>query len=310
VSSPGPTAEDFSGKAVQRAVLKETLQHPLTILPAAVSALSLLYMGLISFDPGSFGIGFGAALFGAGVWVVNYFFRGEHFAAERVRQLRAQREQGRAALATELRADCEAAEFAAGTRAAEELTQAYENLRHLLAGRAAGGDMSAVRFAVLADDTYQEGLQLLTAALETHRALRDIDADRLRNELRTWTRELASLEGRHGHEAAPTASHEALRTKIDGHRRRLGAYDDHAAGMEKVLAQCETLESALETAYLQVLDLGNESTQLVQGQAAARLESAVTAARAVEERLRAVQAAPESDALYLQQGQRNTPHRT
>lgn len=309
MTTPRPSPEDFTGKAVHRAVLKETLQHPLTILPAAVSALSLLYMGLISFDPRSFGIGFGAALFGAGAWVVNYFFRGEHFAAERVRQLRAQREQDRAAVAAALRADCEAAEFSAGARAAQELTQTYESLCQLLADRAGGGDASAVRFAVLADDTYQEGLQLLAAALDTHRALGEIDADRLRDELRAWTRELAALEGRRDRDQARDATDEALRTKIDSHRRRLAAYDDHRAGMERVLAQCEALESALETAYLQVLDLGNESTQALQGQAAARLESAVTAARAVEERLRAAQAAPESDALYLQHGQRNTPHR-
>jgi hypothetical protein len=295
---------------VQRAVLKETLQHPLTILPAAVSALSLLYMGLISFDPGSVGIGFGAALFGAAAWVVNYYFRGAHFAAERVRQLRAQREQAKTAVATSLRADCEAAQFAAGTRAAQELTRAYETLRQLLAGRAGGGDVTAVRFAVLADDTYQEGMQLLAAALETHCALREIDADRLRAELQTWTGELAALEGRRDRDPARAAGDEALRTKIDSHRRRLAAYDDHAAGLEKVLAQCETLESALETAYLEVLDLGNESTQALQGQAAARLESAVAAARTVEERLRAAQAAPEADALYLQHGQRNTQHRT
>jgi len=36
-----PSAEDFKGEAVQKAVLKETLEHPATIYPAAGSALAL-----------------------------------------------------------------------------------------------------------------------------------------------------------------------------------------------------------------------------------------------------------------------------
>lgn len=302
-AAPKPTAEDFSGGAVSRAVLKETLQHPLTILPAAASAVSLLYMGLISFDPTSFGIGFGAALFGAAAWVVNYFFRGEQFAAGHVRRLRARREAYKDEEAAALRAECDAAEFAVGVDAATELAAAYEKLRQLLAGRAEGGQLNAVRFGVLAEDTYREGTQLLRGALDTHRALRDIDADKLRAELGSWEAERVRLEQRApATNTAAAAARDALASKIEGHERRLALYDQHQAVLHKLLAQCEALESALETAYLEVLDLGHEHAQLSQGQAASRLERAVAAARTVEERLRAAQQPREEDAVYLQHG--------
>jgi chromosome segregation ATPase len=296
-----PAAEDFSGGAVQRGVLKDTLQHPLTILPAAVSAVSLMYMGLISFDPRSFGIGFGAALFGAAAWVVNYFFRGEQFAGARIRRLRAAREAQREAAAAALRAACEAERFPRGVDAAGDLAAAYAKLQGLLAQQAEAGKASAVRFAVLADDTYREGMQLLHAALDTHRALRGIDADKLRGELSAWQTELRSLDQRARPEAA-SGRREALETRIAGHERRLASYEDRHTALQRLLAQCEALESALETAYLEVLDLGHEKDQLFQGQAASRLERAVAAARLVENRLRNAEDHSTADAVYLQHG--------
>ena len=83
---PGP--EDFTRKAIYRAVLKDTLQHPLTIFPAAASALGGLYMGLFGLDPSSLAVVFGGALLGAGAWVFNYFIRGEALAERRVQKLR------------------------------------------------------------------------------------------------------------------------------------------------------------------------------------------------------------------------------
>ena len=67
-----PGEEDFSRGAIHRAVLAETLQHPLTILPAAVSAVSGLYMGLFGLGPEAFAVAFGGVLLAAGAWVYNY----------------------------------------------------------------------------------------------------------------------------------------------------------------------------------------------------------------------------------------------
>jgi hypothetical protein len=308
---PKPSADDFSAGAVQRAVLKETLQHPLTVLPAAAALVSVMYMGLISFDPTSFGVAFGTALFGAAAWVVNYFFRGERFAAERVRRLRAQREAHKEMAVAALRAECEAAEFAHGVSAAGELCEAYEKLRQLLASRAESGQLNAVRFGVLAEDTYQEGIELLRAALDTHRALQGIDAEKLRQELNDWQAELRSLERRaRGDSTTGAAAREALETQIAAHRRRLAVYEERLGAQQRLLAQCEALESAIETAYLEVLELGNDKGQPFHSEAASRLERAVSAARVVEERLRGAHDQSEADALYLQHGKQGARTRT
>jgi len=305
-----PSPEDFSGGAVQRAVLKETLQHPLTILPAAVSVVSLMYMGLISFDPTSFGVAFGAALFGAAAWVVNYFFRGEQFAADHVRRLREQRDAGEEMALTALRSECKAAKFAPGVEAAAQLAGAYEKLRRMLSDRAAAGQPEAARFGVLAEDTYREGMQLLRIALDTHRALQEIDVDRLQKELARWQADLRRLEPRARSDDAAASGRATLEAQIAGHQKRLASYTEHEAALQRNLAQCEALESALETAYLEVLDLGQEKDQLLQGEAASRLEQAVSAARAVEDRLRNGRVNSDADAIYLQQGKQSARTRT
>jgi len=296
-----PGAEKFSAGAVHRAVLAETLQHPLTVLPAAVSALSGLYMGLISFDPGSFAVGFGAALFGAAAWVVNYFFRGERFAEAHVRKLRAERERFKQIESEALRARCAAAGFEQGAEAVADMTRAFGKLRQYLEDRAADGSLDAMRFQVLAEDTYQQGIAILQAALDSHRALAEIDTAKLRRELAEWERELPRLEGQFG---ADDARCEALRKRMDSHRRRLGLHDERNDALHQLLAEAEVLESALESAYLEVLDLGRDTAVAGRSEAAERLATAIGAARRVEDRLRGTRDSREEDELYRREGQR------
>ncbi|MGA1826078.1 MAG: hypothetical protein ACMUIP_15590, partial [bacterium] len=64
-----PTVADFSPHSVQKAILAETLQHPVTLIPAGISLVSLIYMGLISVNPTTFAICFGSGLFSLSSWV-------------------------------------------------------------------------------------------------------------------------------------------------------------------------------------------------------------------------------------------------
>ena len=72
-----PTIKDFSPEAVQKAVLSESIQHPVTIYPAGIAFISLLYMLLISFEPTPFLVCFGTGLFSIGSFVFNLFFRSQ-----------------------------------------------------------------------------------------------------------------------------------------------------------------------------------------------------------------------------------------
>ncbi len=297
-----PQAEDFTGRAINKAVLAETLQHPLTILPAALSAVGGLYMGLIGLDPGSFAVTAGGALLAAGVWVFNYFIRGEKLAERHVERLRQRRERMRREELRSLESEWAAAGHAAGTAQARELRQAYVKLEELFASRwAETRGLNAERLRVLAEDTYQEGSAILRQALDAHRALGRIDRDKLERELFEWRADLGRL--RSGRAPAGTSG-EALETRIAAHERRLSLYDEQAQTVERLLAESEVLESALESTYLEAVDLRSPDAFFSRGHAAEELERAIAAARRVEERLRGMDRPTEDDEIYVEAGGR------
>lgn len=297
---PGP--EDFTAGAVTRAVLSETLQHPLTILPAASAAVGGLYMGLIGPDPASFAVTFGAAVVGVGAWIYNYFVRGERFAERHVEALRARRQQHRLDELANLEADWKAANHEEGLQQARELREAYTRLQdHLESRIAEGGGLEVQRLMVLAEDTYAEGVAILRMALQSREALRAIDVTKLRHELASWRRELSAAREL-GLEDPRLAGHE---TRIAGHERRLALCAERERSLADLLGQSEALESALESAYLEVIDFQKRDALLARGNAASALELAVNAARRVEDRMRdALAQDRQDDTEYLEASDR------
>ena len=308
-SSQVPGPEDFTRKAVYRAVLKDTLQHPLTLFPAVASALSGLYIGLFGLDPNSLAVALGGALVGAGAWVVNYFIRGEKLAEKRVAKLRAQREAQRYAEVASIESEWQQVGWPEGAQQARELREAHQKLDDYLkrrldadgiGARTADRGLSVQRLMVLADDTYREGAVILRAALDTYRALSQVDFAKLQAELSTWQEELDTLRLAN----AEATRIESLETRIAGHQRRIQLFRDRVESVDRMLAESEALEAALESTYLEAVDLKGPDALLGHGHAASALERAVSAARRVEERLRAMEGAPKEDDVYLTAGQR------
>lgn len=303
-----PGAEDFTPRSIHRAVLAETVQHPMTILPAAASAVGVLYIGLIGLEPGALAVTFFSALGALGAWVFNYFIRGEDFAARHVEGLRERRAQQRRDEAASLEAEWTEAGLEEGVQQARELREAYSKLNEFLKSRFAesGGSTPALnvqRLMILAEDTYREGVAILRKALESYRALKLLDWEKLRRELEEWQGQLAQL-GAEGEET--TEAREVRRTgleiRIAAHERRLRLGKEQATSVEQLLAESEVLESALESTYLEAVDLGSPDTFFARGQSAAALERAVSAARRVEDRLRGMSEQRDDDEIYLRAG--------
>ena len=83
-----PTAEDFTPRAVHRAVLQNTLQHPATILPAALATVAALWSLAIDLSPASLMAMLGFGFISATAWVINYIGRGDTLVEQHIQQLR------------------------------------------------------------------------------------------------------------------------------------------------------------------------------------------------------------------------------
>lgn len=270
-----------SGK-VERKVFLETIQHPATIFPAAMAAVSVLYMALISFSPQSFSAMFLFGAVSAGSWVFNYFIRGEKLGAQYVQRLREAREQNMTTRASRLAEECSYSNFEEGEKQINELEEAYAKLRaYLLEKVRVNNSINAERFLALAQDTHDQGVAILQAAFEAHQAIHEID-------MRTLLRERDSLQKER--KRASDSESILIDAKIESHSKIIELYNEQERRINQLLAECERLESALKSAYLQVTvsESGVLETIATQGRVASSLEQAVNAARLVEQKIRAL----------------------
>jgi hypothetical protein len=294
-----PTAEDFSAGAVKRAVFKEAIQHPTTLYPAALSLLGAAYMLLVNLSPKSLGVAVISGLASVVSMIYHYFIRGESIAENYIKDLKERRDFHKEQEAGNIEEECRAAGFPEGEKEARELKTAYNQLYSFLRGKLEQQRkvMTAQRFLIMADETYLQGLQLLRKALLTFNVLKQIDVRKLEEEKRTFEKELSLEEKKGDPSRAPII--EAFRAKLQSHEKRLKLYVERKGNLEQLMAQCEILEAALDTTYLEVVDIISDDASMERSSAAENLERAVAAARRVEEQLRKTGTHTlESDEIY------------
>jgi len=263
---------------VLRAVLQDTLQHPATILPAALATVAALWSVAIDLSPASLMATLGFGFISAAAWVINYIGRGDTLVEQHIEKLRALRDEYERREVDDLALACRQAGFATGAKEAQELTDAYHKLDQFLVEQRAGqGNASSERFHVLAQETYRHGVTILRRALNLFQALQRVDVDTLEQERKDWIIQ-RQQEG--------TA--ESLERNIEAHTKRLASYHEREEELRALIAQLNELETALETAHLEVVDLVGRAASggPSASDAASHLERAVEAARRVEQRLR------------------------
>lgn len=168
----------------------------------------------------------------------------------------------------------------AGATQSRELAQAWTTLADALDARADGLDQQLSR---MADEGLAEGRRLLEAARDARAALEAVDARQLERELEQWQRQRERLDVE-----ADAAAAANLELRIEAHRDRLGLLAEQQAAIERLLAEVERLESALEQAYLGLVSRGTDAALARPENAAAGLASAVEVARRVDARVAAM----------------------
>jgi hypothetical protein len=285
-----PRPEDFSNRAVKQAVFSEAIQHPTTLFPAAIALLSGLYMGLVSFDETSLAVTLVSGLFSLASWIYHYFVRGETVAENYIKELKEKRKDYKKQQVEDIEERCKAAGFTEGQQAARELLEAYTRLYQFLKEKSKQvKSMTAQRLIILAEETYDQGVQFLNKALVLYQALVQIDEKKLIKELRAWQEEVKNLEKyKNKNEEQKDLVIQVLQEKINSHRKRLELFSGRGETLKQLMDQCEVLEATLDSAYLEVVDLidSDPLMSIKHDNAASNLERAVAAARKAEDRLR------------------------
>lgn len=273
-----PGEQDLRAGAVQRAVLKESLEHPATIYPAAGSLLSLIWTVAIAPSPASLIVTLGCAFIGVSSFIYSYIIKGEERAAAQVARLLAERRQFELDRINEVERLCQQSQFYAGVDGATALRQAYAPLVAYFNGRKDARPME--RYQMLAEETFLEGVRIFDKALALFTAMQSIDADGIKEELESLKTQQEMLQEKGA---------KARSRQVESLERQLAVYRQRQEEVEELLSIGDEIASALKTNYLELVDLGSRTPHDFfneEGDAAERFNLAIAAARRVDERMR------------------------
>lgn len=293
-----PPPLDLTPGAIEKHILTETLQHPLTTLSAAIAVLSGLYMLAFGANQASLLLAAGAGFLSIGTFIFNYFIRGERLAQDYVRKQLEQRRVNRENEIVIIHDEFRRLKDKEGEQAALELHQAYQKFKNFLQAREAQGTtlMKSMRLQILAEDTYFQGVEVLRTAAGITRALEEINVEKLQREVQDWQK-LRDTESADNRELS------ALERRIELNQQRITSYRQRQSALAELFAEAEACEASLEEAYMQFA--GAESAVALPksnvDNAITRLETAVAAARRAETRIRNMQADEE---VYLKAGEK------
>jgi hypothetical protein len=275
-----PQASDFTGAAVSKAVLKESLEHPATIYPAAGSAVALAWTVMVGLSPASVAFGLGCAFVGASAFIYNYVVKGPDRANAYITKLRELRRAHSVMELEDLGQKCKRAGLREGFASASDLNDVYEHLTSYLESHKEG--VGADRFLILAEDTLQEALKILAQALEVYASVEPMDVQQLQEEIEQLKHTRTTVDSKN-----PMAK--AIDSQIESSEKRVNLYTEQQSELTQLFSQLSDIESALRSSYVDLIGLQNQSlaSKLNDSESASvRLKSAVETARRVEARLR------------------------
>lgn len=235
----GPSADDFSPKAVMRAVRNEALTHPVTLYPLVVGALGGL-AGFLFASPAFLMLGFGSVLTGLAGLTVNYFFRDKVLAARYAERLKEELTERQELHLQEIFDDLNGCRIMGGAEKYAEqgleqfamIQKKYDTLRNLIEEKIGGGEFELGGIWGASEQVY---LGVLDNLKDVVSALRGVDAiDLIYIESRL--KQLAKLKDP---EPADVREVETLKKRRKLRESLLGRANDLLTSNEEALTQME-----------------------------------------------------------------------
>ena len=258
---------DFSGAAVNAAVVSRSLQHPTFVYPAALGALgglgALLFGGPPLLIAGA-AVAAGVAAVGFGV---NCVLRKETLARQYLAAANSQIAAERNAMLQDLEADLEQAGNKEAARQFERFREKIRTFEELLADKLGPNELTHARFLGIAEQVYLSGIDNLRGMVSAARSAAAIDE-----------RYIADRIGKLEHSDKRSAARER---ELAGLREQLRVGGEQAAKIETLLAQNEEALARFDTALAAIGDMKTGAER-----AAMDMESAMSELNRIAKRAR------------------------
>jgi len=274
-----PGLEQFNSARVASAVRMECLTHPATILPAAGSVVTLGWIVVIGISPVAVGLTLGGLFVSGSALIWNYVVNGESRVNAHYAQLLAERSLSKRNEFSDLVRSCLSDGFERGASEGRELQKAFDDLMSYIIKRQKGNSFESFRFR--AEAAFEQGCSVLQHAYEVFKAMETVDLSSLTSTVKRLEQELEGL--------SDEDDKAMQKRQIDAHKKQVDFYHKKEKQLRELLTTIDEIESALQTTYMGLLELGSEDPTAYlseEGGAAQQLVSAFDAAKRVEARLR------------------------
>lgn len=230
--------EEFSESAVRRAVVRDTISHPLSVYPAVVGMLGGLAVALFGPTAALVWGASGALCLGFGSWLINFAFRRDALANAYLQRVhRALTREAESRLVA-LQAELTELNVPQGVEQLKDLAEKLANLKELLKRQLAEGELTYGRYLAIAEQVYLSGIDNLQQVAMALRSVRTIDVD----ELDARIAELKRRKTRTSQVAEEVESLEARRTLVVQQRAKVA---DLLAENERAMTQIDQTAAAI-----------------------------------------------------------------
>ena len=285
--------ESLSEGAIKSSLLSAALRHPTTVLPAILALVSIAFV--LGFIPGpsravAIALLARSALAATGSFVWRYALRSDEAYATRLRELSALRQRQQrtseqaelADLRKSLGSGFQGVESSVGLKALNELAHEYDELLPALDRRSDTDPLAVAQIPALGEQTYRQGLSVLTDALGLIRAIHTSNAGALEAEVAELEKEIESLGG-----SATQAERVSLKeATVASHRKRLELVNNQQLHVDRLLYQSDRCEASLHETRIELaaLQAGRSGTDV--GAVTGTLQRTIQQAKEVQEELK------------------------
>jgi len=272
---------------VRKAVLRETIQHPLTLLSGGCAVISGLYISLLNASKEGLIVALGALGLSVGSWVFNYFFRTDHFIEKYYEKWKRELEKRRTEQLEGLRQELVNLNFSQGIQAYDELKSAYDRFNKFLleANTSVLTSMQKVRLEGIAGETFDLGMETITRLVTLQKIIRTIDIKRFQSEVKELDQKIDSLKSQSFVSETTRQRVESLEKRKLAILMRVESYQQALLEIEAMLTRAEECENSIENSILQMPVFSGSINDNQLQKALSAMEVTVEAARRVSQKL-------------------------
>ncbi|MEM9531907.1 MAG: hypothetical protein AAGA23_13425 [Pseudomonadota bacterium] len=231
---------DFSKNAINRAVLKQTTQHPSVLYPAGaavIGGLAAVALGPSLLTLGALAAGGALALGGL---TVNRFLRREFFASRYVRELRDSVHSQHSRALDELNKGLKEIGNEAGLAQLRRVQEKFRAFQEVLDSKLEDTELTHSRYLGIAEQVYFAVLDNLSRLVSVSRSVAAIDVDYSR-------RRIGELERQEADSPAVRNELATLRQRLELDAEQRERVDEWLAANEVAMTQLDTTAMTLGT---------------------------------------------------------------